>query len=190
MKFAARQVWVVLVLVAGFCMTGAFAPVAQAAAVSIDLAALRAIQTNALDKSDEPAYVLVNGVTNGKEFSDRVPKDGTWTVGPKKPVRGGKEPITIWKGELGDGEFAFVTVTLMQGKGTDASKLKEYQDKKAEAEKKVAVRSKVKLTQDDFDKLYGDTLKAQQAVLKDIKKTFSRELKTDHFVGLFNVLVW
>ena len=31
MRFAARHVWVVLVLVAGVCMTGVFAPAAEAA---------------------------------------------------------------------------------------------------------------------------------------------------------------
>jgi len=143
-----------------------------------------------LDKSDEPAYVLVTGVANGKEFSDRLPKEATWTVGPQEAGRQRQAANHALEGRVGDGEFTLVTVTLMQGKGADASKIKEFLDKKADAEKKATGRSKAKLTQDDFDKLYAETLKPQQAMLKDVKKIFSREQKTDHFGGLFNVLVW
>jgi hypothetical protein len=78
----------------------------------------------------------------------------------------------------------------MQGKAGDAAKIKEYMDKKAEGEKKVAERSKPKLTSTDTKNLTADTIKAQQAFIKDIKKMFARDKNTDHYGGLFNVLVW
>lgn len=187
MKFASSRVWAVL---ACFVLVAWVAPMAQAVPVSADMTGLYAIQTYPLDKGDDQAYLLVNGVANGKEFSEQMPKDKTWTAAPKKIIGSIKAPETIWKGDLGDGEFALVTVTLMQGKGADAAKIKAYLDKKAEAEKTVAERSKSKLAQADFDKLHTDTIKAQQAMIKDIKKLFSREQNTDHFGGLFDMLIW
>jgi hypothetical protein len=174
---------------AAFTLCACVLSSAQAVPVSVDLTSLRAIQTYPIDKGDDQAYVLVSGIANGKEFSDRAPKDA-WTVGPKKPVATAKEPVTLWKGDLADGEFAVVGVTLMQGKGADAAKLKEYSDKKADAEKKAAARDKTKLAQGDFDKLHDDLLKADAAFIKDIKKIFSREAKTDHFNGLFTLILW
>jgi hypothetical protein len=176
----------------GLAGLAVFAPKSAAVPVEVDMPTLRAIQPLEADKEkgEDPAYLLVNGVANGKEFNGKLPKDGTWTVGPKKPVGDPKNPVALWKGDLGDGEFALVTVTLMQGKGADAAKIKEYADKKAEAEKTAADRSKPKLTKAEFDKLHVETLKAQHKLIEDVKKIFSRELKTDHFGGLFNVLVW
>src|SRR3954468_6849120 len=85
--------------------------------VEIDLTSLRAIQTSLPNKADEQAFLIVTGVANGKEFSQHLPADQpSWTIGPKKPVSSDKQPIPLWKGELGDGEFAFVTVALFQGK--------------------------------------------------------------------------
>ena len=184
MKFAPRRI---LALLAGVI---ALAPLARAVPVSVDMTGLYAIQSYALDKGDEQAYLLVTGVANGKEFSEQNPKDKTWTTGAKKRIGTLKEPVSLWKGDLGDGEFALLTVTLMQGKGADAAKIKDYLDKKAAVEKTAADRAKPKLAKADFDKLSADTVKAQQAFLKDIKKTFSREANTDHFGGLFDVLVW
>ena len=189
MNLAVNRVWSVLAIVTAVVF-GAFTPAARALPVSVDLAALRAIQTHAAGKSDDQAYLLVSGVANGKEFSDRFPKEKTWTVAPKKPVASTKEPVTLWTGDLADGEFALVSVTLMQGTGEDAAKIKDYLDKKGEVEKKVTERSKAKLTDTDFENVSSATLKAQQGVVKDIKKIFSREQKTDHYGGLFNVLVW
>ena len=89
----------------------------------------------------------------------------------KKPVGSVKEPVTLWKGDLadrgvcpGDGD-AFP-------EGEDAAKLKEYLDKKTEAEKKVTERAKLKLNQSDFDNLSPGIIKAQQGVVKDIKKMY------------------
>ena len=183
MKSTAIRVLSAFVICAGV-LRSAFALPA-----SVDLTNLRAVQTYALDKSDETAYLVVTGIANGKEFSERAPKE-TWTIGPKKPVATTKAPVTLWTGDLSDGEFAAVSVTLMQGKGTDAAKLKEYTDRKLDAEKKVSQRAMPKLTQGDFDKLHDELLKADQSVIKDIRKTFSRDLKTDHFGGLFTVILW
>ncbi len=190
MNFASSRVWAATAF--SYCMLAfiAQAPIAKAVPVSLELDALRAVQTFPLEKGDDQAYMLVTGIANGKEFSEQFPKDKPWSVGPKKPVATVKEPLILWKGDLADGEFAVVSVTLMQGNLVDAAKNKEYTDKLAAAGKTVAERSKPKLTQTDFENLCSQTIKAQLPVIKDIKKTFSRDLKTDHFGGLFNVTVW
>ena len=56
--------------------------------------------------------------------------------------------------------------------------------------KGVAERSKKTLTTDESDKLIEETVKAQQEVVAKVKDTFSRDKKTDHFGGLFNIIVW
>ena len=162
---------------------------AGAVPVTLEMSSLRAVQTSPIDKADDQAYLLVAGIANGKEFSERAPKE-TWTVAPKKPVASAKEPVALWSGDLADGEFAEVTVTLFQGKGADTAKTKEYVDKLTEAEKKASQRAMPKLKQGDFDKLHESTLTAEQAVIKDIGKSFSREKKTDHFSGMFTVYLW
>ncbi len=171
-------------------LSAALAPSAVAIPASVDVTNVVAIQTYDLKKGDDQAYLLVTGIANGKEFSEQFPKDKPWTIGPKTPAASVKSPVTVWKGDLGDGEFALVSITLMQGKAADAAKIKEYLDKKAEAEKKVADRAKAKLTADEAKALSTNLVKAQQGVIKDIKKIFSRDKNTDHYGGLFNVVVW
>lgn len=190
MKSAFRRLWIAAVFSIGMFASVALTPVANAIPVSLELDGLRAIQTSPLDKSEDQAYLLVSGIANGKEFSEQFPKDKPWTIAPKKPVATVKEPVTLWKGDLADGEFAVVTVTLMQGKLADATKSKDHTDKLAAAGKTVAERAKPKLTQTDFENLCSQTLKAELPIIKDIKKTFSREQNTDHFGGLFNVTIW
>lgn len=184
MKFVSSRI---LGLVAGILAMGASA---RAVPVEVDLTGLHDVQSYALDKGDDQSYLLVTGVANGKEFSEQNPKEGTWTTSAKKKIGTIKEPVAIWKGDLAEGEFALVSVTLMQGKGADAAKIKEYLDGKGAAEKSVAERASAKLTQADFDKLNAGTIKAQQAFIKDIKKILSREKNTDHFGGLFDVTIW
>src|SRR5947209_16478237 len=187
MKSVARRVWAVLV-VAGVV---ALSPLAKAAQIAIDLTNLRTIQTYDLEKKDDQAYLLVTGVAAGKEFSERIPKDKPWNVGPKTPVASVKEPVALWKGDLADGEFALITVTLIQGKAENEAKIKEYLDKKAAAEKAVADRTKAKLaTVPEMNKLAADALAADQKFVKDVKKILSREQNTDHFGGLFNLIIW
>src|SRR5215217_7988089 len=134
---------------------GAFATGAQAAPLQaeVNLIGLHAIQTYALDeKDDDQVYLLVTGVAGGKDVQQRLPKDGTLPANVKKPPVTKKQPQSLWKGELADGEFAFLTVVLMQGKGADAAKLKEFDAARSAAEKKVAERSKKALTEDEFKK--------------------------------------
>jgi hypothetical protein len=187
MNLASRRLLaLILIPLAGF-----FALAARAVPVSIDMIDLRCVQTfNTTKTGDDDAYLLVTGISGGKEFSDRLPKDKTWTIAPKKPVGSAKEPITLWKGDVNAGEFALVSVTLMQGKGADAAKIKEYLDKKAEAEKKVAERAKPKLAQGEFDNLHDEMIKADRKFIEQIKKIFSREAKTDHYGGLFTIVLW
>ena len=179
-------------IASAFCALAlaALAPFSKAVPISLELDSLRAVQTFPLDKGEDQAYLLVTGIANGKEFSDQMPKDKSWSVAPKKPVASVKEPVTLWKGDLADGEFALITVTLINGKGAGEAKLKEYRDKLIAAGKTVAEQAKPKLTQTDFENVCSQSLKADQAVIKDIKKVFSRDLNTDHFGGLFNVVIW
>src|SRR5689334_13901498 len=109
MKFAAHRVWSALVA------TLVLAPFARATPVEVDLTNLRLIQPYDIKgaEADDSAYLLINGVAQGKEFTAKVPNDKPWTVGKKKPVANTKEPVTLWKGDLADGQFAFLSVTLM-----------------------------------------------------------------------------
>ena len=179
-------------LAAVFGAAAALSTPAAAAPVSVDLTSLRAIQTYALeDKADDQAYLLVTGVAKGKEIEPtKLPKDGAMTVGPKKPGADAKKPLTLWSGDLADGEFAQLTVTLFHGKGDEAV-AKAYAGKLAEAGKSVAARSSAKLASaDEAKKLAADTLKAHRAVVTKVKEVVGgREKNTDHFGGQFTLLV-
>lgn len=175
---------------------------AAAVPVSVELTSLRAIQKYNLDeKTDDTVFALVNGVAAGKEIEERIPEGGkTWTAAPKKLAVSEKEPVTLWKGDLNDGEFAIVTVSVFQGEGKDAAALKTYQENIAAAEKKTPEVAKKTLTLDEFKQLTGDMVnrqwafgtlvKNEQAVISKIKDTFSRAKNTDHYSGLFNIVVW
>jgi hypothetical protein len=76
----------------------------------------------------------------------------------------------------------------MHGDGKDAAKLKGFQEKLAGAVK--GAQGKKTITGDDFDTLLSDAVKGQQAVVTKVKETFSREKNTDHYGGLFNIMVW
>ncbi len=169
------------------------APVAWAAAlpVSVDLTSLRAIQKYTLDeKADDNAYLLVSGIAAGKELDARLPAEKSFEANAKKVAVSEKQPLTLWKGELNDGQFALVTVSLLQGAGTDAAKAKEYSEKLAAAEKAVPERAKATLTADEFKALAKGTLKAEKGVIGKVKDVLSREKKTDHYGGLFSILIW
>ena len=179
----------VVLLVAGL------APGAHAAAtpVKIEIPIVRAIQLNVMSKEgaegEDDAYLFAGGVAKGQEVHKRFPESGTIKVAPKKPAFEDK-PAVVWEGELADGEFAYLTVVLMQGEGKDPAKLKEFQGKLDAAAKTMAERSKKTLTTEESDKLIEGTLKAQREVITKVKDTFSREKKTDHYGGLFNLIVW
>jgi hypothetical protein len=176
-------------------VAAAFAPAVRAGPVpvKIDLPALRAIQLNNMNPDGEDdVYLVVSGVAKGEEIHKRLPETGTMKVAPKKPAFTPEKPGALWEGQLDDGEFAYVTVVLMQGEGKDEAKLKEFAGKLDEVAKKVEARSKKKFEgkSEDVDKLVEQTLAGQREVVTKVKDTFSREKKTDHFGGLFNVLVW
>lgn len=157
--------------------------------VSVDLTNLRAIQTySSVEKAKDDAFLLVDGVAAGKELSEQVPSGKTWQVAPKEPVASAKEPVTLWKGDLNEGDYAVITVTLVQGKKVDDKGVKEYLDdmkkvdKKAEGGKLAAPA--------DLDKLAAKVVKAEQKLAKDAKKTISHDPNVNHYGGLFNVIVW
>jgi hypothetical protein len=198
MNFRIRGVLASVAVLAGAASAAFAAPVP----VSVDLTSLRAIQKYSLDeKTDDTVFGLVNGIAAGKEFADRIPEAGkTWTAAPKKLAVAEAAPLTLWKGELNDGEFAIVTVTVFQGEGKDAALLKQYQDAIIAAEKAVPETGKKTLTLDDFKALtgemvkrqftFGTLVKSEQGVISKIKTTFSRAKNTDHYSGLFNVVIW
>jgi hypothetical protein len=174
-------------LVAGLFASAAFAAPVP---VTVNLTALRAVQTYNLDKKvDDNAYILVGGIAKGAEVDGRLPKDKSWEVNRKKPPVTEKAPEALWKGELADGEFALITVLTFQGKGEDAAKVKEFAAK-LDAAEKPAKDKKTLASAEEFKKLAADVLKGQQAVATKVKDTFSREKNTDHFGGLFTILVW
>ena len=168
----------------------ASAPVAQAAPVpaKVELSALRAIQVNNTEKADDNVFVVVQGVAKGADVQKRVPDSGTLKANPKKPAISDKEPVTLWEGELDNGEYALLTVAVFQGEGKDQDQVKAFLGKVAEAGK--GQRSKKTITTADAKEVASGTVKAQQEVVTKVKDTFSREKKTDHYGGLFNVLVW
>lgn len=171
-------------------LLGAVAPAALAVPASVELNGLRAIQTYHLeDKGDDQVYLLVSGVASGQPISQKLPKDA-WTAGPKKMPVNKDEPLTLWKGDLAEGEFAAVTVTLMHGAGKDDAKTKEFLDKKAAAEKKIEALGKKTLTADEIKKLPGALLAAHQELITKVKEIYAREKNTDHYGGQFTVVIW
>ena len=133
--------------------------------------------------------MVVTGLAGGKEVTERFPKEKTLISAPKTPAVTEKQPITLWNGQLDDGQFALFTVTLFQGAGADAAKEKEFTDKLGGAIKSASGDKKT-LDQAGFEALAKGALKADRAVVTKIKDIFSRTAKTDHFGGQFNLIVW
>lgn len=157
----------------------------------IDLTAIRTIQPYALDeKSGDEVYALVTGMASGKEISARFPEEKALPAAAKKPAVNDKAPLTLWKGELADGEFAILNVSLFQGAGADADKEKAYIAKLTDADKQAAGWTKATLDQAGYDAIAKDVLKANRSVITKIKTMFSRDAKTDHYGGEFTVIVW
>ena len=165
---------------------------AAAVPVTIECTSLLSIQTyNLGENATDQAYLLVSGQHSGQAIDERLPKDKAWEAAPKHPAVTDKSPVQLWKGELNDGEFVLLTVTLMQGNGQDAARAKQFIDKLNAADqqtpdwKKKTLASPKELTQ-----LAESVLKANQSVIKKIKDIFSREKNTDHYGGQFTVIVW
>lgn len=190
MRFGLRSLSGLLVAGAAMLVALGTAQPASATPVQVNLTNLRTIQTFNLDKKgNDDVYLLVTGAAKGQPINERLPQGKTWSGNTKEQAVSEKQPVTVWKGDLGNGEFALITVTLMQGKGTDEAKIKEYLGKITDAEKDAAGK-KTLASADDFKNVAKDTLKNERAVITKIKDIFSREKKTDHYGGLFNVLVW
>ena len=185
--------------VVSLCFAFVVSALAQAALaapvpVKVEVPLIRPIQLYSMPKEgtegEDTIYLLAGGVAKGQEFQKRIPEQGTVKTAPKTPAFDPKKPAAVWEGELNDGEFAFVTVVLMHGEGKDAAKVKEFQGKLDAAAKKSAERSKKTLTSDDADKLTSSTLEAHREVVSGVKEVLSRDKNTDHYGGLFNLLVW
>lgn len=168
---------------------GSGAAVAAPVPVKLELASLYCMKTYDIDpRADDQAYFTVTGVARGEEIDKRVPESGSMPANKKTPMVTEEKPVALWEGELADGEFALVTFTLFNGQGDDPAKA--FSAKLAEAAKGVAERSKKTLTADEFKSLAAATLAAQRPVVIAVKETLSRDKNTDHYAGLFNVLVW
>src|SRR5687768_3248669 len=110
------------VLALGVALATFVGPTASAAPVpvKVELSSLYCMKTYTADvKADDEAYFIVTGVAKGAEINKRVPESGAMPANKKKPMVTAKEPMTLWEGELGDGEFAVVTFTLFQGTGDE-----------------------------------------------------------------------
>jgi len=73
---------IAVIVLAGSAIT------AQAASVpaEVNLPALRTIQPYSLDeKTSDQVYLLVTGVANGKEISQRFPKEKSLASAPRRP---------------------------------------------------------------------------------------------------------
>lgn len=166
------------------------APAVHAVPVSVDITNLRAIRVYHLDpEGTDDVYVQVGGIAKGADVTARFPQEGSAKAAPKTPPITDAAPAVAWAGDLADGEFAFLTVALYHGTGADAAPVKAFTDKLDAAGKGVAERAKKTLTADDAKKLATATVKVQAAVVAKVGETLSRAKKTDHFGGLFNVLV-
>ena len=180
-----------LFLAALALVTTGLASVAAAASipVKVDVTAIRPIQQYTMKEgAEDDVYVVVTGVANGRAVNKRLPDTGTMKGSPKKPPVTPKTPKTVWEGKLDEGEFAFLQVLLMHGEGKDQAKLKGFQDKLAGAVK--GGQGKKTITSEEFDTLLSDAVKGQQEVVTKVKETFGREKNTDHYGGLFNIMVW
>src|SRR3954470_2427065 len=173
-----RVLFGLVAAVAGVLSAAAGAASAAPTPVKVDLTALRCIQNYALNnKDDDTVYLTVSGVAKGADVNKRIPESGTMDANTKKQPITDKEPKALWEGELNDGEFALITVTLYQGKGDDAAK--GFEKQLADAVKGVAERSKKTLTGADAKTLAAGVVKAQQGVVTKVKDTLNREKNTD-----------
>ena len=160
--------------------------------VTVDCTSIRAIQTYAVGQNaTDEAYLIVTGVAAGKPIDERLPKTGALPAAPKQPAVSEDKPLQLWKGDLDDKQFLVLTVTLMQGKGADEARNKQFLQKLMAADQQVPGWSQPTLASaGDLKKLAQATLKADQGIVKDIKKIYSREQNTDHFGGQFTLIVW
>jgi hypothetical protein len=173
-------------VLAGVVPTASAAPVA----VKVNMPNLRCIQNYQMKQTDDDqVYLTVTGVAKGADVNKRLPESGAMEANSKTQPIDAEKPATLWEGELADGEFALLTVTLFHGKGEDPT-AKTFATQLADATKGIAERSKKTLAGDDAKKLAAATVKAQQGVVTKVKDTLSREKNTDHYGGLFNILLW
>jgi hypothetical protein len=164
---------------------------AAAVPVTVDATSIIDIQSyNVGEDASDTAYLLVTGVADGKAIDARFPKEGTWATAPKKQPIDAKAPVELWKGDLDNGQFVELTVTLMQGKGEDAALNKKFLGAIADADKAVAGLDAKTVTAADVKKLAEGLQKADAAVVTKIKDIYSRDKKTDHFGGQFNLIIW
>jgi hypothetical protein len=161
---------------------------AAAIPVKLELNYLRCIQNYEVAiKDDDHVFLTVTGVSKGADVNRRVPPSAGMVANTKKAPVTDEKPLELWAGDLDNGEFALITVTLYQGQGGDPSMAFKKQVQEAT---KSAIGDKKTLTADEAKTISANVVKAQHAVVTKVKDTLARDKKTDHFGGMFNVLVW
>ena len=170
-------------------------PAARAAGVpvTVQVTSIRDIQSYEMGQNaTDQVYLLLTGTAAGKPIDQRLPQGNqTLPAGPKQPAVNADKPLTLWKGDLDNNQFVLLTVTLMQGKGQDQAKNKQFVGQIQAANTGVPELSKPTLSSaDDLKKLAEAVVKAHQTVIKDIKKIYSRDQKTDHYGEQFTLIVW
>ena len=149
---------------------------AQAAPVpvKVNLTNLRCIQNYALAaKDDDQVYLTVTGVAKGADVSQARPRE-RHAAGQHEEAGRRREdkPVTLWEGELADGEFALLTVTLFHGKGDDAAKAFADAARRARPRASPSGRRR-RWPPTTRRRSPTATVKAQQGVVTKVKETLS-----------------
>lgn len=170
-------------------LSGSLTVRAAAVPATVQVSDVLTIQPyNMGEGATDEAYLMVTGTAAGKPVDARFPASGTWQAAPKHPAVTPKNPVALWKGQLDDNQYVLLTVVLMQGKGQDIARNKDFLGKLAAAEKPA--EKPTLASPDELKKLAEDSIKAEQGVVAKVKDTYGRDKNTDHFGGLFNVIVW
>lgn len=171
---------------------GAFADAAIAGIkTTIDLPAVRCIRTRVPaddDTKTDKIYFLVLGKADGQAVDKRIPKDKALEASPKKMPADEKNPITIWEGDLDEGEFAALTVVLIQGekggKGVDALK-----KKLADAHSGIKQLQGASLDADNAAALREAMNDAARKVVTGVTDVLPQN-KGDRYGGLVDIIVY
>ena len=173
----------------GLLTTGLSTALAAAAEVKVEIPAIRSIQPNTPGEgTSDQLYLLVTGVAGGKAVAAQMPEGKSWKASPKDQPVDAKSAATVWDGKLEEGQFAALTVAAFAGGKIDDAKRKEYFEKKAASDKKVATLEGKVDGKPALDALRADLNKQNLAFFKAIGEIFPKQ-KGDHYIGAFDVIV-
>lgn len=158
----------------------------------VELQSLHCIQTYSLDDSaSDQIFLLGTGVAAGKTVSLRIPETGTISTSPKKPAILPAKAVTLLGADLGEGQFAVLTVALFQGVDkADPAKAAKFIEQVAAAHSKIEAITKPTLDAAGFKALTAELAKADKQTFKDAEKSYSRKAGGDHLGGLYTLVLW